>query len=273
MNPSIGFSSNGSGLAVVALHSSMSSKLQWARLAKRLEQNYRFIAIDLHGYGATDFPSDPAEFSLRDEMAVVNHVLRNTIGSEAPFHLVGHSYGGGAALRFAHEQPHRILSLSLYEPTMFCLLEHGSPERAEICRVIDAIIGHSSVNPEAAARTFIDYWNGVGSFDTLPPDRRAAAVKRVAKVSLDFKAMINDPLTIHDCRRMDLPVCLMSGRSSPKTTRRIVETLHATFPDVMRHDLDAGHMGPVTHADQINDIISDFFDQMQWQPMQLAVGT
>src|SRR6266516_1098475 len=41
----------------------------------------------------------------------------------APVHLIGHSYGGGVALRVAVERSNRIASLTLYEPTAF----QGSP--------------------------------------------------------------------------------------------------------------------------------------------------
>jgi pimeloyl-ACP methyl ester carboxylesterase len=272
MTPSIGYFDSGRGTPVIALHSSMSSKLQWTRLAQRLERDYQFIAIDLAGYGQTAFPANPAQFSLQDEIGIVSQVIRKTIGDHVPFHLIGHSYGGATALRLAHEQPHRILSLSLYEPTMFCLLDEGGPQHAEICRVIDAVVRQSAGSADAASRIFIDYWNGEGAFDALPEDRRAAVVKRVGKISLDFQALINDPLAIQDCKRMDFPVCLMSGRSSPKPVRRIADLLQAALPNVFRHDFDAGHMGPVTHADKVGDVVSAFLDPERWQPMQLAVG-
>ena len=42
--------------------------------------------------------------------------------SDGQVHLVGHSYGGGVALRAAVERPDRIASLTLYEPSAFHLL-------------------------------------------------------------------------------------------------------------------------------------------------------
>jgi pimeloyl-ACP methyl ester carboxylesterase len=54
-------------------------------------------------------------------------------------HLVGHSYGGGVALRAAVERPERIASLTLYEPSAFHPLKvmrvHGAHALAEIIAI------------------------------------------------------------------------------------------------------------------------------------------
>ncbi len=45
----------------------------------------------------------------------------------APFHLVGHSYGGAVALQFALSHPDRLLSLTLVEPSCFHVLNELDP--------------------------------------------------------------------------------------------------------------------------------------------------
>jgi pimeloyl-ACP methyl ester carboxylesterase len=251
---------SGSGTPVVALHSSMSSKSQWTLLSERLARHYKFIAIDLSGYGRTPFPRNSSYFSLHDEVALIDDTLKRLIGEQTRFHLIGHSYGGGTALRLAHEQPRRLLTMSLYEPTPFCLLEHKGGEREELQAIIDTIARLTRMDARAATRVFIDYWNFPGSFNALPEERQQALMNRIEKVNLDFRALISDPLTLNECRSLDFPVCLIAGRKSLQPPRRIVELLHAALPDSIRYEVDAGHMGPITHADEVNTIFSNFLD-------------
>src|SRR6266536_155294 len=80
----------------------------------------------------------------------------------APVHLIGHSYGGGVALRVAVERSNRIASLTLYEPAAF----QGSPgaylARSEInslgvpASVQSVIAATGRPGASAANRTFRD---------------------------------------------------------------------------------------------------------------------
>ena len=46
--------------AIVLLHSSMSSKAQWATLVDQLAPDFRSIPLDLLGYGAAPYPQGAA---------------------------------------------------------------------------------------------------------------------------------------------------------------------------------------------------------------------
>lgn len=103
----------------------MSSKNQWNRLIKQLSPDFLPINIDLYGYGQRAMPQNGAEFSLADEIELVCSVIDQHISKDAPFHLIGHSYGGAIALRLAFEQRHRVASLALYEPVGVLFAERG----------------------------------------------------------------------------------------------------------------------------------------------------
>ena len=272
MNTSSTITVTGSGTPVVALHSSMSSKSQWSRLFERLAPDYKCIATDLSGYGKAAFPRNPADFSLHDEAAMVDDAVVKAIGRNTPFHLIGHSYGGGTALRLAVEQPRRILSLALYEPTPFCLLEENGHERKEIQVIIDTVARTTAIDARMATRIFIDYWNGAGSFDAFPAERQQAMVQRIDKANLDFRALITEPVTLRECGDLNLPVCLIAGHASPAPARRIVTLLHAALPNAIRYDIDAGHMGPITHADEVNKLLAVFIDHHERQYFPIASG-
>src|SRR4051812_32240822 len=98
------------GSRIVCLHASASAGRQWRPLAERLSGQFIVVAPDLYGSGATPQWTADRPLSLADEVALV----QPRIGSGAPVHLVGHSYGAAVALHAALSQPERIRSLVLF---------------------------------------------------------------------------------------------------------------------------------------------------------------
>src|SRR5262249_58233939 len=94
----IAYAEAGAGETVVLLHATASSGAQWRALAEILRPCAHVLAPDLYGYGETDSWPGHGPISLADEAALADAVLP---AGEGPIHLVGHSYGGAVALRFA----------------------------------------------------------------------------------------------------------------------------------------------------------------------------
>ena len=80
-----------------------------------LSEKYHAVAVDLYGYGKS--PDWPAvnDVRLADEIALIEPILSQA----GHFHLVGHSYGAHISLKIALDNPDRVASLTLYEPTAF----------------------------------------------------------------------------------------------------------------------------------------------------------
>src|SRR5947207_7315785 len=117
------------------LHSWLSSKSQWGALAERLASRFRVIALDLCGYGDNAVPAMGTAFTLDDEVRFVTDRLDDLVEARVRVHLVGHSYGGLVALRFAQCRSHRVASLSLYEPVAFRLLDDADTARIDVRRL------------------------------------------------------------------------------------------------------------------------------------------
>src|SRR4051812_34678878 len=90
-------SRNNAGACVVALHCSLGSGRQWAKLGAELGAGVKLIAPDLIGYGRNicllDLP-----MTLAQEVRALRASLDQ---AEGPIHLVGHSYGGAIAFKIA----------------------------------------------------------------------------------------------------------------------------------------------------------------------------
>ncbi|MBI3335585.1 MAG: alpha/beta hydrolase [Candidatus Portnoybacteria bacterium] len=99
----------GRGKPVVFLHGWGGSSQSFYHLQKILSRNYKTIALDLPGFGETDFP--PKAWRLEDYK---NFVLAFTQKLELEnFYLVGHSFGGRIAILLAALHPEEMRGLVL----------------------------------------------------------------------------------------------------------------------------------------------------------------
>lgn len=249
----------GSGQNVILLHSSGSSGRQWDPLVGRLRGHVRLHAVDLHGHGGTPAWSDRRRLRLEDDAALVAPVLEATGGA----HLVGHSYGGGLALKLAAMYPTRVRSVAVYEPVLFrVLFDYHPRDRASTEVTIAAASIRSWLergDPQRSAQRFVDFWSADGAWSGLPVTHREVIAARMPAVVGHFHALFNDTLTRADLARLPMPVLCLTGARTRLATRRIGELLRFAMPNAMHETLpEMGHMGPVTHAAAVNDRISKF---------------
>jgi pimeloyl-ACP methyl ester carboxylesterase len=102
----------GEGLPVLLLHGWALAQHTYRDVIERIaEQGCRVIAPSMPGFGGTgELPSD--SFSLGGYAQWVAELL-DALGVEEKVVVVGHSFGGGVAIRFAHDHPDRVRSLVL----------------------------------------------------------------------------------------------------------------------------------------------------------------
>ena len=245
----------GSGEPVVLLHSSGASGAQWRALAERLSERYRVVAPDFYGYGATAPWSGRGAFSLAHEAEIVRALLARF---DEPAHLVGHSYGGAVALHMARLHGEQLRSLAVIEPVAFHLLN----ERTEIVALADRVArAVASGDYFGGFASFVDYWSGPGSWEAIPAAKRVAMAARLPKVALDFQAVLSEPARADAFRGVAIPTFIIRGALSPRPTRGICELLAQVLPDAALTTLEgAGHMAPLTHADQVNRLIANHLD-------------
>lgn len=252
--------SAGKGEAVVMLHSSMSSKIQWFSLMEELKKTHQVVAVDLYGYGDAPPVSDDkrGQFTLDDELALIRDALSQSLEGDTPFHLVGHSYGGAVAMHLALAMPERVRSLSLYEPMANHVFRETdadlyAKQRELMGTVIDAI---NSGNHKLGASMFVDFFSGEGLFFNLPESIQEMLAGCVTKMPLDYHASAHQTLRMGRYGKLTAPTCLMAGRQSPDLSFEISKALSGVIPDVDYHEVDAGHMAPLTDGPKVNPIIA-----------------
>jgi pimeloyl-ACP methyl ester carboxylesterase len=251
---------SGSGPVVVCLHSNASTGGQWRTLAERLADRFTVLAVDGLGAGRSPgWPQAPAD-GLAAELALLQPVLEEAGDG---IHLVGHSYGGAVALKAAALLGSRVRSVAVYEPTMFWLL--GDPRRCEpsVQGIRDAVSASLEAlardDEDAAARSFIDFWMGAGSWDATPEARRAPIARSVRDVGRWAHALFSDGLSRADLAALDVPVLVMVGGRSPSAGRAPAAEILAAVPRGERMDFEGlGHMGPLTHPGVVDAAIEAF---------------
>jgi len=103
------------GTPIVLLHGWGASSYSFRHALARLpERGVRVIAVDLRGFGLSDKPTRPGEYSLAAFCADLDAVL-DELSLNSPA-LVGHSMGGGVALHYALTKPERVSRIALINP-------------------------------------------------------------------------------------------------------------------------------------------------------------
>lgn len=254
--------SAGHGPTVILLHSSGSSGRQWDTLVGGLQSRFRLHAVDFHGHGATPAWPGPQPLKVDDDATLVAPLL-----AAAPHgvHLVGHSYGGGVALKLAQLYPQHVFSVAVYEPVLFRLLFGSHIRHAPAQEVLAAAARiHTSMligDTGRAARHFVDYWSGAGTWDAMPPGRRDTVIVRMPALVPHFRALFSDGMSRQHLARLPMPVLCLTGARTKASTRRIGELLRLAMP-AATHEMLAGmgHMGPVTHAATVAARIAGWLD-------------
>jgi pimeloyl-ACP methyl ester carboxylesterase len=254
----IAYSDAGAGEPVVMLHCSSASGSEWRSLATRLGEGWRTIAVDQWGCGESAAWPGRRPFSLQEEAEPVVAILR-TLGGRAQ--VVGHSYGAAVALKVARMAPKLVSSLTLVEPSCFHVLNDAPAAEelvAEVLGVGAAVAKACSAGDYwAGMGGFVDYWSGAGAWAALPEAAKAKMAPRVAKLPLDFRALIGEPGGVEGYAAIAAPALLICGEATRAPSRRIVGMLAATLRNVRVATIPgAGHMSPLTHPDAVNDAVA-----------------
>ncbi len=245
---------SGEGPPVVMLHSSGLSGRQWQRLASALTaRGFRAVAPDFTGHGRSAPWPEPTPFSYLGDVAAIADLLR----AEGPVHLVGHSYGGFIAALAALAAPGTVRTMTLSDPVSFGVLDadRDASAKAEL-RAVDVRWGTSQAEHDSWLSAFVDYWGGNGAWLALREDARAE-FRRVGWVVHEaVTTLVGDATSASAYELFPSSVTLITGERSPLAARTVVKRLGEAFTDVKVVTVPGvGHMGPMTHADRVNDIV------------------
>lgn len=248
---------------VVLLHSGGMSSRQWRKLAASLAETtppHTVLAPDFLGSG--EEPAWPADrpFHFSEDVARIEALLR---AQTTPVHLVGHSYGGFIAMTVARRCPELVASLAAYDPVAFGVLR-TSAEGANEPGLLD--LARAEKNPvftdvehggdDAWFESFVDYWNGAGTWRGMVQAARDSFLRVGRKVFFEVHTLMQDATPAGAYEVVKSPVLLLAGERSPAAAQRVVALSAAAILNARAVTVEgAGHMGPISHADAVNRAI------------------
>jgi pimeloyl-ACP methyl ester carboxylesterase len=192
----------------IAPHCSGFGARQWRQLGEILRAGYDLVAPEQYGCKGTAGPwTGTQAFTLADEAAKIIAIIDI---ADRKVHLVGHSYGGDAALRTALTRPDRIASLILYQPSAFHLKEIVAIPR----EVGNSVTGDASL---------VDYRSEKGAWSALRPGLQSALTCWVPKALLDFAASVSERKEASAYASLRFPVLFIRGQQATALTLLIAE--------------------------------------------------
>jgi lipase len=245
------------GLPAVLAHCFLGHSGAWSRLIPALRTPIDALAFDLPGHGASapwDGHSDPLAFVAATFDDLVDR----------PTLLIGHSFGGAAALRFAVTHPDRVAGLVLIEPVFF-VVAANEPEFAANRLAEEPM--HEAFRKGEMARAAAEFFalNGdAAGWAAMTERMRRQIIGQMPILAASLPRLQHDSGGVLEPGRLDAvraPVLLLDGANSPPIFGAVNRALTRRLPHARRHTVpNAGHMLPITHASDVAAVIDDWLD-------------
>lgn len=243
------------GLPAVFAHCFLGHSGTWSRLIAALRTPLDAQAFDMPGHGRSGAWGGQGDLHA-EVAALVGRFVAD------PALLIGHSFGGAAALRFALDRPERVTGLVLIEPVFFAVAA-GEPEFAAH-RAAEAMLheAFATGDMQEAGRVFLALNGDADAWDALPEPQRAQIARQMPMVAASVAGVHADSGGLAAPGRLeafDRPVLLLDGAVSPPTFGAVNRALARRLPRACRVTLPgAGHMLPITHGPEVADAIDRF---------------
>jgi pimeloyl-ACP methyl ester carboxylesterase len=259
----------GWGEPVVLMHGITLCAAAWVPLLPRLA-SLRAIAVDMPGHGAST-PVDFAGVDLRAWHTRVLHGVLDALGLESA-HLVGHSYGGMAALWMALDAPERVRSVvTLGSPAVAFGGGLGSTLRLLARRGIGPL-ALSLPSPLFAYRALLAASLGHHAIDDAPPEliRALYAATRHRGFARTVSSFLREELRGLDAHppryrlggpelaSVRQPTLVLWGDEDPYQPVAEARRAAAHIPDARFTVTRGGHAAWLDDAGAVAELIRDF---------------
>ncbi|MBW4083771.1 alpha/beta fold hydrolase [Paenibacillus sp. S150] len=242
------YSDQGKGDVIMLLHGFCGSSSYWEQVIPLLSGNYRVIAPDLRGHGASDAPL--GAYSV-DQMADDVLSLLNAL-EISECYLLGHSLGGYITLSFAQRHASRLKGFGLIHSTGYPDSEEAKENRLKsvskiqnegIFAFVDELV--PGLFARGASPQLLERTKEIG-YRTPPQGAVGAAM-----------AMRERPDRRDVISAAALPVLLVAGAEDSKVPAD--RTFTSDKPNVTQATISgAGHMSMYEAPERLAEIIKDY---------------
>ena len=251
----IDYQETGAGPTVVLVPGSCSTGAAWRPVMGHWQNQFRCVTTSLLGYGRTAERRSPGDADIAYECEILEAVIRR---AGEPVHLVGHSFGGLAALAVALRGHVPLLSLTIAEaPAMEILREAGEMQHYDDFRKMSDAYSDAFKRGETdAIAQMIDFYGGAGTFAAWPQRVRDYAVETTRANLLDWESAYGFRLTPQSLAILAVPTLVVWGAASHPSVSRANDLLGRCIPDAVRATIEgAAHFMIATHPEPFADLV------------------
>jgi len=242
----------GSGPPVALVHGLVIGNLAtwFFGVAPLLARRRSVLLYDQRGHGL----SSPAEsgFDLATSSADLGSVLAAVDGFDVPVDVVGHSYGGALALRFAIDAPDRVRRVVVLDAPL------PPFDPAEVASMMEDVDTEQLEGMLAMDRSrFSDLASKLAEGRGRRGARRADRARHLrdgTTVTADLLA--EPPFEVAELAGLARPVLCLYGSSSP--FRHRADELAAMIPDARVVELAGGHLLPLQSPVEVVRAVEEF---------------
>jgi pimeloyl-ACP methyl ester carboxylesterase len=253
------------GPTLVLVPGSCSTGAAWRPLMSHWKDRFRCVTTSLLGYGGTAERRTPDNTDIALEAEMIERVIAHTA---APVHLIGHSFGGLAALAVALRHPHLLRSLTILEAPVPEILRHAQEEAhyRAFRNMTTTYFAAFQTRRANAIERMIDFYGGVGTFAGWPQRVRDYAVETTAVNLLDWASAYGFAVTPSLLKKVAVPTLVVWGEKSNAAVRRANELLGRSIPEARLAIVPgAAHFMIATHANQVAGLVTEHLDHAMAQ--------
>jgi pimeloyl-ACP methyl ester carboxylesterase len=262
----VAYLDEGAGDVLLLIHGIGGSSDCWGDLVHKLAERYRVVAVDLLGHGQSDKPR--GDYSLGAFAVWLRDFLDALDIREAT--VIGHSFGGGVALQFAHQHKEYCRRLVLLSsgglgPDLGKLLRMLSLPGSEIA--LQMIASRPAVQLGRAlrkralssGREVTRYSETLKGQAALSNRHSRAAFLKTLRSVVDHRGQAVCAL---DRLRADLPTLIIFGDQDRCIPVAHAYSAHDAIPGSELHVLPGvGHQPQVQCPDTVARLVGDFIDK------------
>lgn len=243
--------------SILLVHGFLSSKAQWLLNLKTLSEQNHLVLAELWGHGDSPLPIDEAAFSI-DRYMEEFEFIRRELGIER-WGVVGQSYAAGLAINYTLSNADRVKGLVVTnsrsafgdKTAVIKTKTQGSTGRATPIQEKQANNRHMPIHPIYARR--------------LPAEVKEKLVESADKVTEDainkgglLRGGLKTESRINELK----PPFMIANGVFEKSFQLDVSRLKTNSPNIKIVDMQGGHAVNIEAADEFNEALLTFFDEL-----------